>query len=203
MPIIIDRFREIADAIRGITVDAETRMREAANEISRLLFRAVAQRQPIGLPDSWDLSTTSSMRQGHTTIRDGWGEGPRVFSESPHGVVVSLSNVSEHIKYHVWSVGGVTRPYLGTRGEYTIPREGRAKDVYGHPLAFWWQKKMKPMVVDGFVTHPGSESTLMSRFGGKDFIQAAWQGIEIEAGSIAYQAARKTAFDRLRRIWSR
>jgi len=203
MPIIKDRFGEIREAIRGVTVDAETRMRGAANEISRLLFRAIASRQPIGLPDSWDLTTTSSMRQGHTTIRDGWGEGPRVFSRAPHEVTISLTNVSEHIQYHVWSVGGVTRPYLGTRGPYTIPTDGRAKDVYGHSLAFWWQKRMEPRVVSDFVEHPGSERTLMARFGGKDFIQMAWQDIETEADQIAYKAAETTTFDRLRRIWRR
>lgn len=195
--ILKNLFNKLIETIKSIPGDREARLQEAAREIGRILFQEVATRQPIGLPDSWDLRTTASMRQGHTTIRDGWGEGPEVFSKSPEGAVVSLSNVSEHIQYFVWSIGGVRRSHLGT-DPHRIPMAGYAKEEYGHPLAFWWQEEMRPEFRHSWVSHPGM-SDLRSRE--TDFIEDAWVAVEKEALVIAREGAKRTAFDRLRKFW--
>ena len=95
MPILKNWFRRVKESIKRASVDRPARMRQAAQEVGDMLFKAAVERQPIGRPDSWDQSTTSSERQGHTAISAGWGEGPEVFHRSEEGVdVVGLSILS-------------------------------------------------------------------------------------------------------------
>ena len=198
MPILKNWFKRVKEAIKRAFVDRPTRMRQAAQEVGDILYLAVLERQPVGQLDSWDQRTTSSERQGHTAISAGWGEGPEVFHRSEEGVDVVLSNVSEHVLYFVWTVGGVQRSHLGTQ-PHRIPLVGMAKEVYGHPLAFWWEKENRPEVRWSHVDHPGMEELRQSDL---DFVQLAWLDIEDEALPIIRQAARTTAFDALRRLWT-
>lgn len=193
--ILQNRFGQLIESIRRLGEDPQRRKEEAAKQIGSILFRSIVDKQPVGERDSWDRSTTASERLGHTPIRQGWGAGPVVFT-TPTSIGVQIHNVSEHIKFFVWSVGGSKRAYLGT-SPHRIPLSGTAREQYGHSLAFWWKKMGRPEFRSSWVNHPGTRGN----FGDRDFIQQAYDENEPEITGIAREAVRRTIVDRLRRIW--
>jgi len=199
VPVIRNLFGKLKHAARDAGKDRGQLAEGAAKKVNKIFFAAVVDKQPVAEADSWDQSTTSSERQGHVEIRRGWGEGPIVIYKSIGDVSISLRNVSEHTKYLVWSIGGIVNPKLGTR-KHDIPPSGTAKTVYGHPLAFWWKKEIRPEVRWSMVGHPGTEGTLADRHEGMDFVQAAWSDVKDEAEAIIYNEIEKAAFGWLRRF---
>jgi hypothetical protein len=193
MPIWTNLFGKIARAIREGVRGAGQRAEDAAGRIGELLMDEIPAHQPYGTPDSYDLTTTSSERQDHTPISEGWGSGPEVFREGLEEVFVRLNNESEHIEYFVWRHGDEARAYLGTE-EHLIPPTGMAIDEYGHPLAFYWHRLGRPEKRFGFVDHPGMPELRGETF---DFIEKAWFEIEEEAHQVVQDAMRGT-FDRMR-----
>lgn len=192
MPVVKDVFQRISDEMRAIKVDAPARRREAAREIAVLMFQALLRHSPVSDADDRGLRP-SAWQSGRPAISDGWGVGPEIFS-MPTGVSVSIKNTAPHVKYFVWQVGNVRNTRLGT-APHRIPSTGHAKDVYGHPLVFWWQRAGRVETRHSHVEHPGFTPAA-------SFVDQAWAEVSPQATEISRQAARTMAFDRLRKIWT-
>jgi hypothetical protein len=169
--IIKDAFDKLINALRS--EKREGRGKEAAQEISRMFFQAVLDRQPVSEPDDRGLRP-SAWQGGRPSIGEGWGTGPEVFS-APDGSGFTLRNIAPHIKYFVWSVGGVRQDRLGTM-PHRIPTSGYASEVYGHPLVFWWKRMGRVERRHSWVDHPGFTPT-------DSFVEAAWEAVRPQATS--------------------
>lgn len=167
-----------------------------AREIGTILMREVIDRQPLGKLDSWDQATTSSQRQGHTPISLGWGNSPFIEpNEDNSGAILTLRNISEHVKYFVWSVGGEVRSHLGTEG-HRIPLAGLATEAYGHPLAFYWLKRDMPWITEA-VEHPGMPRLRSEE---RSFVDEAWFSIYEKASEIVRDAGMELVLHSMREM---
>lgn len=190
MPVITDRFDDVKRAILSADQETQTRMHQAALQASRMIFQAIIAKQPRSEVD--DRGLRPSWWQNRPAIEDAWGSSPIVTS-SPGQEVISLQNVAPHVKFFVWSIGGIRQPYLGTKA-HRIPTGGTALEAYGHPLVFWWKRMGRVERRATSVDHPGFTPT-------HSFVDEGWQEIEADVHQLFRQAAGDSIKAVFQRIW--
>ena len=184
MPVIKDRFPELADAVEEIA--DRGRMRDASKEtVERQLWFA-----SVALADhSPHVTSETFLTTGHerNPIQDSWVLPPP--SSERDGASGTIASESGHIEW---------QRYGTEKKDYPIEASGPGGLWFwtGPPLK--WPSSLPP----GFVNLPAVEHPGFGPWGGRDFVEVAAEDAEPVLNTLFFDMGDSLAYDPLRDFYA-